>query len=842
MLNSALEDIMGTQQKSIKHLILASILFTSVAQISYAATANLTNTGKTSSSGSVSKAQASYKFFRDSDGDGYGDTSSSTTSTSSTPPSGYVRDGHDCNDADTNVRPGNSDSCNGRDDDCNGTTDDSSIMAITYYYRDADRDGYGDPNNYVTTCNYPDYVKDKTDCNDSYAEINPGVKEVCNAKDDNCDGQKDEGLTTVKGSYYKDGDKDGYGSGTTKYSIVCQTGYSAYNTDCNDKVATTYPGAKDTADSPDSVNNDCDSYTDDCDGYAQGIGPEVVITSPTRGSFLTSSSSTVKGYVLPSRLAQSISTVTVDGSSATLTQCSANGGKNFSKTTTVTKGVDTIPVVATDASKYTDTSRVSVMYSDKYTSLASYDATKAVAGLFNQGTWNILGDYLEDLLPASEVESLLKEENPIVDEHDSDVTDDEAVCIEWYDLTARIDDYTHKDFVTTFTVSGGKLKVSAQLKNPELEMSGDLEYQYDWWCGGWSDGLYVGFDMYATASTITASADVGVSVNSSTGKLDFTMSNVAVSTSGFSMDINSEDWWDDIVIDLVELFIPDEDIADLLEDEVESFLKTDAVIYLEDAVNSEDLSYTMTLNSKNYTVDFDYASASIPSSTVSLAMDMGLSYSKASGTPTNSGFLTYTSTTYSTAQTTPTFVLKTSYNFFNAALHALWEGGILNLKNYSAGTGMTVSTTALLPPVVTSSSTSGYLLKVSFGDIVMDMDIDTGVGAPYSLEISTSTDVNINLSVDSDVNEIWFDFDFNITSVNYDWVDHTMVLPDAEASMLNTLLLSAANKIINDAATYLTSLHISYADVPVKFNSFTIAKDTSNSAMISVESSATYDP
>ncbi|MGI8951065.1 MAG: kelch repeat-containing protein [Chitinophagaceae bacterium] len=73
---------------------------------------------------------------------------------------------------------------------------DITIIARTYFYRDADLDGYGDPNNAVVGCGSPPfgYVLNNTDCDDTNPVVNPGISEICgNGIDDNCNGQIDEG-------------------------------------------------------------------------------------------------------------------------------------------------------------------------------------------------------------------------------------------------------------------------------------------------------------------------------------------------------------------------------------------------------------------------------------------------------------------------------------------------------------------------------------------------------------------------------------------------------------------------------------------------------------------------
>lgn len=802
------------------------------------------------SNGSLEKSSATYTYYKDVDLDTYGDPATKQVTTSATPPSGYVKDGHDCNDSDSKINPKATEVCDGIDNNCDGATDDLK-SGTTYYYRDADKDGYGNKSVYTTKCTYPQYVVSSTDCNDSNANAYPLATELCDGKDNDCDAYTDEGLTSTSNYYYSDLDKDGYGSGTTKTYTKCASGYSSLATDCNDSKNTVYPGAPDSGDTPDALDNDCDTYVDDCDGRSEGSGPEVVIVSPSRGSFRTSSSTTVSGYVLPSKGMATISTITVDGSSVTPTTCSAQGGKKFSKTVTASKGVDTIPVIATDASKFSDKALVSTIYSDYFTSLATYDVTKAVSGMFNQGTWNILADYVEDLLPDSEIEDLLQDSNPIVDEADYDVTNDELACLSYYDIVAEIDSYKHSDFSVTFTITGGKVKAVATIKNPELEMSGIANYGLDWWCTGiWGEDVPIYADAVATSLSATSYGALAIK----NGKLDVSFSSTTVSSSGMTVDVYSTDWWQDFIIWIAEMFFSDEDIAEMLEDFLKDMIEgtvsgctgdCDLEDFLNDFLNPN-MTLDFTLGSTNYDVAFGYNSVSVPTGTTNLSMNMGIDYTKASGTPTNSGFVTYTSTTYSTTQTSPTFVLKSSYNFFNAGLHALWEGGVLNLKNFgvdSDGDGdndATVTTTSLLPPVVTSSSTSGYLLKVSFGEMLFDMDIDIGTGTPYNLLLATSANVDLNLGIQFSGNELWFTFDFVLSSVDYDYIDNAMVLPEAEAVIFDKAMQSVSNKLLDLATDYLSSLHIDYADVPVKFSTFKVLKDTSNSAMLSVEATGSY--
>ncbi|MFT6819461.1 MAG: hypothetical protein ACJATT_003284 [Myxococcota bacterium] len=80
--------------------------------------------------------------------------------------------------------------CNGIDDDCDTLIDENPPSWAV----DSDGDGFGDPDNTVVACERPgaDYVRDQTDFNDREGAVNPGAAELCNDRDDNCNGVIDD--------------------------------------------------------------------------------------------------------------------------------------------------------------------------------------------------------------------------------------------------------------------------------------------------------------------------------------------------------------------------------------------------------------------------------------------------------------------------------------------------------------------------------------------------------------------------------------------------------------------------------------------------------------------------
>ncbi len=137
-------------------------------------------------------------YFADIDSDGYGNAVDSIWLCQWE--EGYAVVAGDCNLTDAAIFPGAAEICNTTDDDCDGWINEGIVFFLIYWDPDADGYGQGEADTTCSTVN-GGYATMSGDCDESDPQLNPGIVEIFNNIDDDCDGVIDD--------VYLDTDQDG---------------------------------------------------------------------------------------------------------------------------------------------------------------------------------------------------------------------------------------------------------------------------------------------------------------------------------------------------------------------------------------------------------------------------------------------------------------------------------------------------------------------------------------------------------------------------------------------------------------------------------------------------------
>ncbi len=189
--------------------------------------------------------------------------------------------GTDCDDATTNVRPSQTEACNGRDDNCNDMVDE-----VDRLYEDQDNDGRGNAAVAMPGMCRPGWVTNNEDCDDTRSETFRGAREQCDGLDNDC---------SLPGAMAggREVSEDADGDRHSAVSAMClgrgevgALGSNFPKDDCNDMAATVYTGAVEVCGN--GIDEDCDRIPDNpsqrvCrDSDGDGHGDRLTLMTVTR--------------------------------------------------------------------------------------------------------------------------------------------------------------------------------------------------------------------------------------------------------------------------------------------------------------------------------------------------------------------------------------------------------------------------------------------------------------------------------------------------------------------------------------------------------------------------------
>ncbi len=201
--------------------------------------------------GMVDEDRYSVSWYADTDGDGFGDPGGEVRS-SCEPIEGFSTLPFDCDDSDPTRSPITPERCNALDDDCDGRAD----------FQLADGDTEDDDGDGVADARCPGGMG--MDCDDRDPLAKPGLPELCDGVDNDCDGIVDEGATEQL--WYVDDDGDGFGDDAAERRGSCERvpGLVLIGGDCDDGDSAVRPSARERCN---GVDDDCDGTVDENAGF-----------------------------------------------------------------------------------------------------------------------------------------------------------------------------------------------------------------------------------------------------------------------------------------------------------------------------------------------------------------------------------------------------------------------------------------------------------------------------------------------------------------------------------------------------------------------------------------------
>lgn len=102
------------------------------------------------------------------------------------------------------------------------------------------------------------------DCDDSDPAIHPAATEICDGRDNDCDGEVDGAAAVDPGIWYADGDGDGHGDSSSAVTACdAPSGHVAKQGDCDDANDQVHPDMEEVCN--DGLDNDCDGTANHCE-------------------------------------------------------------------------------------------------------------------------------------------------------------------------------------------------------------------------------------------------------------------------------------------------------------------------------------------------------------------------------------------------------------------------------------------------------------------------------------------------------------------------------------------------------------------------------------------------
>jgi hypothetical protein len=489
-------------------------------------------------------------------------------------------------------------------------------------------------------------------------------------------------------------------------------------------------------------------------------GPVITVDDPPRGGWVEGDASTAAGQV--DEAWSGVASLTIDGDPVT-----PAGDGTYSHGLSHDFGLNIIETVATDGDGNTSTDTRAVLAGDflaEGESLPGGMEVRLHEGTGGLGTLEVLG---EGLLSAADLSSLIP--SPVVSQSSQtcvNIWPFGRQCITWYSVSLYV---TNPRFgctdLTLDPLASGVLDATFEVSDVALS----------WSAGGRVTGVGWSASGQITADAITV--DVGLQPSVQSSQLVVDLVSTSASTTNFYFDMNGS------LYSVLSFFgldtVISSAIAGFLETAVEDAVEGAVPDLLNDALS--DLEIGIDLDVQGNTYAFDARPSDVSVDAVGLTLGLGTTFEPVSwnsphlGPALGSLYADYSPPVYTGS---PGTLIGVTGDFLNQALHGLWAGGVLDMELESGALGLdpadlaflfpgltqlTVSTEALLPPVVVPG-TGVELLDLQLGDLRITLYsgdaatgavlIDVYVSVLAGLDLSASGG---NLEASLGATDLWFD-------------------------------------------------------------------------------------
>lgn len=452
------------------------------------------------------------------------------------------------------------------------------------------------------------------------------------------------------------------------------------------------------------------STLEDSDGpvVVDGYGPVITITAPERGSVQRSSQVTVRGSVVDN--VTGVSSVELNGQAVTLGR-----GGSFSVTLSSAVGVNLLEMAAVDGAGHESSMVQSYLYGSAFVPSGN-TASGTLLGRINQGTLNMLEDYVEGEFSPSYLRSLIMANRTIY-----------STTVNW-----GLDSFWLRVTVEDFSISSVRMELIPRSGYVELQV-----YLYNLYThihernGAW----YVpDLDANFTANYALLTARLALGVTN--GNITATLSNVAVAFNNPQLDLGVPQIFRDIGLDIEGW------IWDYMEDDVKQAIIDAVYDQAPPAIDSylSDLEIPrmpIDLYGKRLWFQVIPGSFSMQSTGITMYLNSIVQANTVHPDYADGPGALFTSSSYPSYGSTPGFVLSVADDFLNQALNAIWESNLINnIFQTEAGgsldlsfleffvpdaTSFEIEIDPLLPPVFIPGQVGAAQGEVQAGDMLIDI-------------------------------------------------------------------------------------------------------------------------